>query len=85
MWHPIGGPSYLPKMLARTKAPAFGLLVIPAKAGIQPFRTRTESWIPAFAGMTSHEKKRKSEECEQPQALACHSGASRNPAFRYDK
>jgi hypothetical protein len=28
--------------------------VIPAKAGIQPFASHTrESWIPAFAGMTS--------------------------------
>jgi len=33
MWHPIGDPSYLPKMLTRVKAPAFGsnsLFVIPA-------------------------------------------------------
>ncbi|MEF9978126.1 MAG: hypothetical protein RR969_10550 [Thermomonas sp.] len=28
-------------------------IVIPAKAGIQPLRKPLESWIPAFAGMTS--------------------------------
>ena len=28
-------------------------IVIPAKAGIQPSDKFTESWIPAFAGMTS--------------------------------
>jgi hypothetical protein len=28
-------------------------LVIPAKAGIQLFTELQESWIPAFAGMTS--------------------------------
>ena len=31
------------------------LLVIPAKAGIQPliFKRKSKSWIPAFAGMTA--------------------------------
>jgi len=30
------------------------LLVIPAEAGIQLFHTTSESWIPAFAGMTNY-------------------------------
>ena len=45
------------KMLARVKKPAFGLRVTTAKAGLQVFRMTNSSWIPAFAGMTSHKSK----------------------------
>ena len=48
----------LPSLPTRTSSTCavrylpFQDLVIPAKAGIQLFRSRQESWIPAFAGMT---------------------------------
>ena len=48
-------PALAGRAIAFAGIPVFLSVVIPAKAGIQGFKTRHLPWIPAFAGMTVEE------------------------------
>ena len=55
------GGSVKGTLRAKPKATKENEPVIPAKAGTQRLQTTQRHWIPAFAGMTKREKRRKTE------------------------